>query len=118
MKFHFGDAANLAPKKREPDSLCSPPTIEKEKLVLKLGQKAKDIISGFSGIVLGRATYLTGCSQILLVPTRLNKDGTRPDSQWFDEPRLQAVGREVIELDLQVSGRYSPGADEPAAPRK
>ena len=42
----------------------------------ELGQKVKDSITGFAGIVTGRAEYITGCHQILVQPPVKNaKDG-------------------------------------------
>jgi len=35
--------------------------------MIPLGKKAKDKITGFVGIIIGRAQYLTGCDQYALV---------------------------------------------------
>lgn len=86
--------------------------------MLKLGQEAKDIITGYRGIVMARTVYLTGCTQILLTPTKLSKTGERQTGEWFDEPRVQAAGSKVIALDNYVDGRRAPGADEISAPTK
>ncbi len=59
--------------------------------MVKLGDKAKDGISGFVGIVTGRAEYLYGCVQVLLAPMKLDKDGKVPDSLWLDEDRVAVM---------------------------
>lgn len=59
-----------------------------------LGKTAKDKITGFTGIVTGKADYLTGCSQFLLVP-KVAENGSYIDGQWFDEGRLQVVGEGI-----------------------
>jgi hypothetical protein len=58
---------------------------------LKLGERAKDTISGFTGIVFGITYYMTGCTKVYLEPTKLDKDGKTMDGCWFDEQRVVPV---------------------------
>ena len=51
--------------------------------MIQLGQKAKDKVTGFEGIIIGRCQYLTGCDQYGLVPPA--RDGKIEPAQWFDE---------------------------------
>ena len=55
--------------------------------MVKLGDKVKDAITGFEGVVTGRAEYLYGCVRCLVEPEGLH-DGKPIDTQWFDEQRL------------------------------
>ena len=57
----------------------------------ELGKKAHDIITGFSGIIIGRAEHLTGCNIYGIAPQAL-KDGKRLDIEWFDEGRIRVTG--------------------------
>ena len=57
---------------------------------MQLGTKAKDTITGFSGVVTGKASYITGCDQFLLQP-QCKEDGDMVDGRWFDEQRLEIV---------------------------
>jgi hypothetical protein len=43
--------------------------------MIKLGSNVKDRITGFSGIVTGFVTYLSGCNQALVIPN-VATDGT------------------------------------------
>lgn len=74
-----------------------------------LGKKVKDCVTGFEGIVTGKAEYLTGCEQYLVVPQTRNRDGELNDSKWFDVDRLQIIG-EGITLPQKTSN----GPDMPA----
>lgn len=56
--------------------------------MIKLGTRATDSLTGFSGIVTARAEYLYGCPRLFIESTK--QDGTRTDGLWFDEPRLAA----------------------------
>ena len=59
-----------------------------------LGKQAKDIVTGFEGIVTSKHIYLTGCTQYGLQP-RIDKDGKIPDKAYFDETRLVFMGEGV-----------------------
>ncbi len=58
---------------------------------IKLGDKAKDTISGFTGIVTGEFNYLNGCVRLQLEPDKLDKDGKRQDGCIFDIEQLVLV---------------------------
>lgn len=58
---------------------------------IKLGDSVKDKITGFKGIVVGRAEYLTGCVQFAVLPQRVKKDGTIPEWEWLDSKRLSST---------------------------
>ena len=62
-----------------------------------IGRKAKDKITGFEGILTGRAEYLTGCDQFLVQPA-VKKGGDYAGGQWFDENRLtvQTTGKALV----------------------
>lgn len=76
-----------------------------------LGDTARDIVTGFEGIVTGQATYITGCTQLLLAP-RVKDDGSRVEAEWFDIDRLTVAGD--VRLTIGVS---APGPDK-AAPKR
>lgn len=54
---------------------------------IQLGQKVKDNITGFEGIVVARAIYLNGCISCQVKSQSL-KDGSTINAEWFDEQRL------------------------------
>ena len=81
--------------------------------MISLGMTASDRITGFSGVVVGKAEYISGCTQVLLVP-KIKEDGKRIDGEWFDIQRLEQVaGTETIRLD----NGSTPGCDR-SAPRR
>lgn len=55
--------------------------------MIVLGDKVRDSITGFAGVVVGYVHYITGCNQALIQPAA-GKDGTFKDSVWLDEQRL------------------------------
>ena len=80
--------------------------------MIQFGKKYKDKITGFEGVATGRATYISGCDQVLLSP-KCGEDGTAKYAQWYDAQRVQEVEGEVITLD----NSKSPGCDRPAPKR-
>ena len=62
----------------------------------ELGEIAKDIVTGFQGVVMVRAEYFTDCTHYGLCPQEL-KDGKTIDWEWFDETRLVKVEGQKIE---------------------
>jgi len=83
----------------------------------ELGCTARDSITGFKGVITGKCYYLTGCEQLLLMPTVDDKNSS-PEGRWFDAPRVE-IGEEAI-FRLRPPAKevkpeeVKPGADEPA----
>lgn len=55
-----------------------------------IGDKVKNRVSGFEGVITGRAEYLNGCRQYLISPPVDEKDGYR-DAVWCDEQTLDVT---------------------------
>ncbi len=64
----------------------------------KLGKEAKDKISGLTGIITGIASYLTGCDQYVIQPP--SKDGEFKEGRWFDEGRIEIVGKGIKQEEV------------------
>lgn len=78
-----------------------------------LGRTATDKITGFTGTITGHAEYLTGCDQYLVQP-ECDDPHKYPDSNWFDEGRLE-IG------DVQIEQKEVLGAEngcDYTAPKK
>lgn len=81
---------------------------------IELGIEVKDKVTGFKGIVVGHCAYLTGCDQYLIQP-KSDKPGVKPEPHWFDDNRLEVIGKKA--LDLGGAAVRKNGADL-AAPKK
>ena len=55
--------------------------------LFQLGEKVKDVLTGFIGIIVCQARWLNGCVKYG-VQGVLKKDGVVPDPQWIDEGQL------------------------------
>lgn len=63
---------------------------------LSLGDSARHAITGFTGIVVARVSFLTGCDQVCLQPQGLSEKGELFESRYFDEPYVDLVARNVV----------------------
>lgn len=77
--------------------------------MIGLGMNVRDQITGFRGRTCGRAEYLSGCTQLLVVP-EVDEKGAFRDGHWFDEQRLIRTDQSVLTLD----NGDTPGCDQPA----
>lgn len=83
--------------------------------MIELGQKAKDKITGFEGILTARIQYLTGCDQYCIAPPAV--DGKIPDSCYFDEGRIGVLGRGILPEEVVTEKNGGPNIDCPRISR-
>lgn len=77
---------------------------------IELGDEVRDKITKFSGIVVGRAQYLTGCDQASVLPT-VSEPGKYPGVTWFDEARLEVVRKGAVPPETVQAQDRKPGCD-------
>ena len=63
--------------------------------MINLGDEAKDVVTGFAGVVVSRTEYLNGCTRVCLQPP-IGRDGTLPKYEAFDEPQLKVVKAQKV----------------------
>lgn len=68
-----------------------------------LGDEVKDQITGFSGILVCRTQWIHNCNTYGVKPPEL-KDGVPQEVQYFDEPQLEVVVKEVIKPKRDTGG--------------
>lgn len=79
---------------------------------VEMGDKVRDAITGFTGVVTGRCEYVSGCNQALVAPG-VKEDGTFVESMWLDDDRLEVIESNVIKLPRRTAA----GFDKPAPTR-
>ena len=74
-------------------------------LDVMMGKEVKDIVTGFTGIVTGKSTWLFGCNQYCVSP-KASEDGNIKAGEWFDEGRLQVINEGIRPQEVAaVSGK-------------
>ena len=58
---------------------------------IKLGDVAKDTISGFEGVVVARTEWLNGCVRVSVQPKKLQESGKPVEYETFDVTQLAMV---------------------------
>lgn len=56
-------------------------------MMIKLGTRVRDTITGFEGVAVARTVWLYGCSRIAVQSPELH-EGKPIEAQWFDEGQL------------------------------
>lgn len=80
---------------------------------VKNGDKARDVITGFEGVITATAHYLTGCDQVLIKPTSLDKENNTRKGEWFDVEQVERVGDGITLPRIRKTG--GPQSDAPTA---
>lgn len=65
------------------------------KFKFDLGDRVKDKLTGFEGILYHRTQWLHNCNTYGVKPTTLDKEGAPKETESFDEPQLELVTKEV-----------------------
>ena len=71
---------------------------------IKLGDKVKDTITGFTGIAVARLEYLAGCVRISIQPQTLGADGELIEAEYFDEGLVELAEANGIEKAKPTGG--------------
>jgi hypothetical protein len=58
--------------------------------MVKLGDKAKDVVTGLEGIVISTSQALFGCDRVYIQPS-VDKDGKQRDGFWVDIDSVKIV---------------------------
>jgi hypothetical protein len=76
----------------------------------ELGDRAKDSVTGFSGVLTSRTQWITGCNTYGIQSQEL-RDGKPVDATHFDEERIVILAEAVI---APASADVPPGGPERA----
>ena len=72
-----------------------------------LGTVARDIITGFEGVIVGKTTWLNGCDRIGLQPRKL-KDGKLIGVEWFDVEQVKFISKGPVLTEPIPTGGPKP----------
>ena len=92
--------------------------MKEEIFKFELGKNVIEKLTGFTGVITGRAQYITGCNQYHLQPS-CGDDNKFPEGVWSDEGRIELTdinGYDVNPKDMQTEG--DPGCDTPNPSRR
>ncbi|UOY07749.1 hypothetical protein L0P88_04160 [Muricauda sp. SCSIO 64092] len=81
---------------------------------INLGVRAKDKITGFTGIVISKSQWLTGCDRVALKPP-VDKDGKEQEASWFDIGAVEYLDEGINAIEVQADKTGGPQKDDPVA---
>jgi hypothetical protein len=86
-----------------------------EKMTINLGDKVRDKITGFEGIVTGHCSYISGCDQISVQPQMKKGDTDRPTGMWIDIDCCEVIEAEAVPVaSVRAPQNIRPGFGDPA----
>ena len=71
------------------------------KTKFRMGQKVRDKITGFEGIIVGVHKWITGCDQYTVQPIKEENKTEYPKSETFDDGRLEKMVGKVTPKKVQ-----------------
>lgn len=69
------------------------------------GDEAKDLVTGFKGIITARTAWLHGCDRITITPNKLGSDGRPIKEETFDEQRIEVIKAQKVKCTEPVADR-------------
>lgn len=70
--------------------------------MIKLGNKVRDIVSGYEGIAVSKVEYLNGCVQYCVkAPV---KDNVMTEGSYIDIQQLEVVGEGIAVVRKETGG--------------
>jgi hypothetical protein len=82
-----------------------------------LGQKVRDVVTGFTGVVTSISFSLYGCIQAVVTPDYDEKGGKQPEGRWVDVSGLQLLSKKAV-LPVPTFVTVPGGLVQPDRPRK
>jgi len=78
--------------------------------MIKLGDKVRDTITGFTGVVVGITNWLNGCTRYGIQHEKL-KDGKPLDIEWFDDSQVVSVKSRNVRMRITTEPIGGPMPD-------
>lgn len=73
----------------------------------QLGDRVKDRITGFSGIVVGRTEWLSGCGRVGIQAEKSKAGVLPPEPFWVDDQQVAILGRKAFSVKPTRGGPMS-----------
>jgi hypothetical protein len=83
--------------------------------MIELGDKGKDRISGFTGIITAIAHYLHGCTRCSIAPQEI-REGKVIDHIWIDEGQVEIIEKQAYKHHLAKTTTMGPGGQRSDPP--
>lgn len=72
--------------------------------MLEFGDKVRDKVTEFEGIIVGKAQYSNGCNKYAVQGAKMKEDGRPSGWEWIDAQQV-----ELVEAGVVTFGDVEPG---------
>jgi len=76
----------------------------------ELGDVVKDVVTGFEGVIRGRADYLTGCDRFAVQSLTIKENSKPEEWVWFDENEIVLAKKD--KTSKSIKEHFFPKATE------
>ena len=87
-------------------------------MAIQLGDKCKDIVTGFEGVCVARTEWLNGCWRMTLQSEKLDKEGKPQEGVTFDEPQLVVTKAKKVATGPRDTGGPASTPRQHAGPKR
>lgn len=74
---------------------------------VNLGDEARDTLTGFKGVVVGRSEHLTGCNQVFILPKSESTNEIKA-GEWLDIERIEKITERAVQITARRTGADIP----------
>lgn len=67
-----------------------------EQTAAQPGDLARDLVTGFEGVIVTRSTWLHGCDRLTIQPNKLGSDDKPIGEETFDEDRIEIIQKGMV----------------------
>ena len=64
--------------------------------MIQNGDRVRDVVTGFEGVVIAVCEYWTQIPQVLVSPDYMGLEGEMKQPCWFDVPRIEKTGGRIL----------------------
>lgn len=77
---------------------------------IEIGDRVKDVVTGFTGVVVGITKWMTGCDTVAVNPAEI-KDGKPVENSYFDVNRLEIIKKQAVRMP-KAAAATKPGGPQ------
>lgn len=76
--------------------------------MVNLGDKVRDLVTGFEGVAVAKTTWLSGCERFTIQPGGVTAEGKTHDTETFDVTQLEVVEAGAVQIARTDTGGPRP----------
>lgn len=76
--------------------------------MVQLGDKVRDLVTGFEGVAVAKTTWLSGCDRFTVQPQGVTAEWKTLETETFDVTQLEVVEAGAVKIERRDTGGPRP----------